>query len=121
MKYVMAWTSRLGGSGKENEDGVERALQLFSKWQPPAGTTFHQFVGRVDGEGGFAVVETDNPAELLDGTSKFAPFNIFQIYPVVDMNDVGADGAGWRGVQGVDQLKTAIPRRGRSWWAATSL
>ena len=87
MKYVMAWPSRLGGSGKENEDGVQRALQLFSKWQPPAGSTFHQFVGRVDGEGGFAVVETDNPAELLDGTSKFAPFNIFQIYPVVDMND----------------------------------
>lgn len=87
MKYVMAWTSRLGGSGKENEDGVQRALQLFSKWQPPAGSTFHQFVGRIDGEGGFAVVETDDPAELLDGTSKFAPFNLFQIYPVVDMND----------------------------------
>jgi hypothetical protein len=87
MKYVMAWTTRLGGSGKENEAGVQRALQLFSKWQPPDGSTFHQFVGRLDGEGGFAVVETDNPAELLDGTSKFAPFNLFQIYPVVDMND----------------------------------
>ena len=42
---------------------------------------------RLDGEGGFAVVEADNPAELLDGTGKFAPFNVFQIYPVVDMND----------------------------------
>lgn len=87
MKYVMAWTSRLGGSGKENEAGVRRALQLFSKWQPPDGSTFHQFVGRIDGEGGFAVVETDDPAELLDGTSKFAPFNLFQLYPVVDMAD----------------------------------
>jgi hypothetical protein len=85
MKYVMAWTSRLGGSGKENEDGVRRALELFSKWQPPAGTTFHQFVGRLDAEGGFAVVETDNAAELLDGTGKFAPFNVFHIYPVVDI------------------------------------
>ena len=87
MKYVMVWTGRLSGSGKENEEGVRRALALFSKWQPPAGTTFHQFVGRLDGEGGFAVVETDNPAELLDGTSKFAPYNQFQIHPVVDMND----------------------------------
>jgi hypothetical protein len=52
MKYVMAWTNRLGGSGKENEEAVERALELFSKWQPPAGTTFHQFVGRLDAEGG---------------------------------------------------------------------
>ena len=87
MKYVMAWSSRLGGSGKENEEGARRALELFSKWQPPAGSTFHQFVGRLDGEGGFAVVETDSPAEILDGTSKFAPFNVFQLYPVVDMND----------------------------------
>jgi hypothetical protein len=31
MKYVMAWTNRLGGTGKENEDTVRRALQLFSK------------------------------------------------------------------------------------------
>ena len=87
MKYVMAWTSRLGGSGKENEEGVARALELFSKWQPAAGTTFHQFVGRLDAEGGYAVVETDNPTELLDSTAKFAPFNVFEIHPVVDMND----------------------------------
>jgi hypothetical protein len=44
-------------------------------------------VGRVDAEGGFAVVETDNPAELLNDTAKFAPYNVFQIYPVVDISD----------------------------------
>jgi hypothetical protein len=33
------------------------------------------------------VVKTDNPAELLDSTGKFAPFNSFQIYPVVDINE----------------------------------
>src|SRR6476620_3884947 len=78
MKYAMTWTNRLGGSGKDNEDAARRALELFSKWQPAAGTTFHQFVGRVDGEGGFAIVETDNPTELLTETLKFAPFNVFQ-------------------------------------------
>jgi hypothetical protein len=87
MKYVMAWTSRLSGSGKENEDGVRRALAVFSQWQPPAGTTFHQFVGRLDAEGGFAVVETDDPTELAAATAKFAPFNVFQIYPVVDISE----------------------------------
>ena len=86
MKYAMTWTSRLGGSGKDNEVALHRALELFSKWQPPAGTTFHQFVGRVDGEGGYAIVETDNPAELLTETLKFVPFNAFQINPVVDMD-----------------------------------
>ncbi len=87
MKYVMTWTSRLGGSGKDNEESTQRALEVFAKWQPAAGTTFHQFVGRLDAEGGFAVVETDNPAELLDATAKFAPYNIFQVYPVVDINE----------------------------------
>jgi len=87
MKYVMTWTTRLGGSVSDNEASVRRGLALFSKWQPPAGTTFHQFVGRVDGAGGFAVVETDNPAELLDGVSKFAVLNEFQIHPVVDMTE----------------------------------
>jgi len=86
MKYAMTWTSRLGASGKDNEEAVRRGLELFSKWQPPAGTTFHQFVGRLDGEGGYAIVETDNPTELLTETLKFAPFNSFQIHPVVDMD-----------------------------------
>ncbi|MCV7060582.1 DUF3303 domain-containing protein [Mycolicibacterium vaccae] len=86
MKYAMTWTSRLGAAGKDNEEALRRALELFSKWQPPAGTTFHQFVGRVDGEGGFAIVETDNGTELLAETMKFSPFNSFQIHPVVDMD-----------------------------------
>lgn len=87
MKYAMTWTTRPGGSGKDNEDSQRRALELFAKWQPAKGTTFHQFVGRLDGEGGFAIVETDNPQDMLADTAKFAPFNVFQIYPVVDMNE----------------------------------
>ncbi|MDT5058518.1 MAG: hypothetical protein QOI79_143 [Mycobacterium sp.] len=51
MKYVLSWTNCLTGSSKENEEGAKRALELFSKWQPPAGVTFLQFVGRLDGEG----------------------------------------------------------------------
>lgn len=87
MKYVMAWTTRLNGSEQENEESARRGVAMFSKWQTPASTTFHQFVGRLDGSGGFAVVETDNPADLLDGVSKFASLNEFQIHPVVDVAD----------------------------------
>jgi hypothetical protein len=87
MKYVMTWTPRMGGSAEENEAAARRGLELFSKWQQPASSTFHQFVGRVDAGGGFAVVETDNPADLLDGTAKFATLNEFQLYPVVDVAD----------------------------------
>lgn len=85
MKYVLSWTNRLGGSSKENEESAKRVLDLFFKWQPPAGVTFHQFVGRLDGEGAFAVVETDNPNDILDATAKFGPLKVFSIYPVVDM------------------------------------
>jgi Protein of unknown function (DUF3303) len=87
MKYVMAWTSRLNGSEKENEEAARRGVELFSKWQQPESTTFHQFVGRLDGRGGFAFIETDNPADVLDGASKFGPLNEFQLFPVVDVPD----------------------------------
>jgi hypothetical protein len=36
--------------------------------------------------GGFAVVETDNPSDLTDVTSKFAFLADYQIYPVVDID-----------------------------------
>jgi Protein of unknown function (DUF3303) len=87
MKYVMAWRPRLNGSAEDNEAAVRRGVELFSKWQQPAGTTFHQFVGRVDGAGGFAVVETDTVDDLLEGTGKFGPLNEFELYPVVDIAD----------------------------------
>jgi hypothetical protein len=47
--------------------------------------TYHQFVGRLDGGGGFSVVETDNPMDLADATSKFGFIADYQIYPVVDI------------------------------------
>jgi hypothetical protein len=87
MKYVMTWTPRLNGSAEENDAAARRGLDLFSKWQPPASSTFHAFVARLDGRGGFAVVETDNPADLLDGTSKFGTLNEFELHPVVDMDE----------------------------------
>lgn len=41
------------------------------KWSPPSDETFHQFLGRLDSTGGFAVVETDNPDSLAEAPSKF--------------------------------------------------
>ena len=43
--------------------------------------TIHQLVSRADGSGGFAVVETDNSADLIGTTSKFTPFADYLIYP----------------------------------------
>ncbi|MEU2257976.1 DUF3303 family protein [Nocardia xishanensis] len=84
MKYVVSWTYRWNSSASENEASMQRALDVFANWKPSAGMTFHQFVGRLDGRGGFAVVETDNPMELADGPSKFGFFADYEIYPVVE-------------------------------------
>jgi hypothetical protein len=84
MKYHVSWTFRLGGSASENEAAAKRVLALYSKWTPPEGTTYHQFLGRADGNGGYAVIETDNPTELAD-VATFAPFAEWQIQPVLDV------------------------------------
>ncbi len=85
MKYLMTYTFRLNGSAAENERSIKRGLEVFSKWTPPQSATFHQWVSRVDGNGGCAIVETDNVADLLDGVAKFAYINQFELYPVVDI------------------------------------
>ena len=87
MKFVVAWTERAGGSAAENEAGAARVLEVFSKWSPPSDQTFHQFVVRADGRGGFAVVETDNLAGVALTNFKFDPFLEFAVYPVLDVQE----------------------------------
>lgn len=87
MKYVVAWKPRAGGSAAENEASAARALEITSKWTPSPSTTIQQFVLRVDGEGGFAVVESDNPADIAATTFKFTPVYEYALYPVVDVDE----------------------------------
>jgi hypothetical protein len=86
MKYVVSWTPRQG-LGADNEAAARRSLEVFSKWSPSAGATFHQFLARLDDEGGFSVVETDDPRLVLGDTTKFAPWFEFHVYPVMDIQD----------------------------------
>lgn len=85
MKYVVAWKARASGSAQENEAGVARSLQVFGSWTAPSDSNFLQFLTRLDGEGGFAVVETDNPVSVLDGPAKFGPYFEFSVYPCMDI------------------------------------
>jgi hypothetical protein len=84
MKFVIAWTTRPGGSAQDYEAAVPRVLEVLSKWSPPSNQTFHQFLERADGRGGFAVVETDDLAGLALGHQKFSPWLEFSLYPVLD-------------------------------------
>jgi hypothetical protein len=56
------------------------------------GTTFLQFLGRIDGPGGFAVVETDDPARLAQTTAIFSAFFDMTVYPVLDIEEAARIG-----------------------------
>jgi len=94
-KFLVSWKVRSGGTAQQNHDDTKKLLDTFAKWQAPADQNFLQFLGRIDGEGGYAVVETDNPSGLADAPSKFGTWLEFEIVPVVDiMDDVAAIAAG---------------------------
>ena len=87
MKFVVSWKVRSGASSEGNEAAAARVLEIFGKWTPPSDETFHQFLGRLDGQGGFAVVETDNPQSLAEAPAKFGPYLEFDIFPVQDITE----------------------------------
>lgn len=86
-KYLMSWKTRAAGTAQQNHDDGKAILAAFAKWQIPTDQNYKEFLSRVDGEGGFAVIETDNQAGLLDGVSKFTTWLEFDIVPVVDIMD----------------------------------
>jgi hypothetical protein len=49
-------------------------------------------LGRIDGPGGFAVVETDDPALLARDTAIFSTFFDMTVYPVLDVQDAARIG-----------------------------
>lgn len=87
MKFLVSWTFNNSGSVAEAEADAKRGLQLFGKWSPPEGLKLTEFVARVDGRGGYVIAETDNPALLADGPSKFGVLNTFEVIPVMDIMD----------------------------------
>jgi hypothetical protein len=89
MKYVVTWWERPGGSAADYEQAQKRVLGLFQRWQMPEAVTFHQFLVRVGEFGGYAVVETDDPAALQTLTTAFAVFQ-FRVEPVLDVMDAVA-------------------------------
>jgi len=88
MKYVVTWETRESTS----EEQQTRGLAVFGSWSPSEGTDFQQFLGRVDGRGGFAVVETDDPALVAKDMATFGPFFTFNVYPVLEIQQTASIG-----------------------------
>lgn len=97
-KYVLRWEERPGAGPTEYEAAQTRILDVFRQWQAPKGLTFHQFVVRVGDWGGYAVIETDNIAEIHLLTTALAAFT-FRLEPVIDVMDAVAvelEAMAWR-------------------------
>jgi hypothetical protein len=82
VKYLMTWRPR-----RWSEDDISRRRELFKRWRPPEGLVFHQFVTRLDGDGGYAIVESDRPEPVLDAPARFCPWFEFSLVPVMDILD----------------------------------
>ena len=83
MKYVITWTPR----ANTTEDSLARSLQVFGKWTPSEGADFKEFLGRVDGQGGFAIVETEDPRLIARDAAMFSPWFDFAVHPVLEIAD----------------------------------
>ena len=98
MKYVMTWWERPGGSAADHEAAQKRILDIFQKWEIPETITFHQFLVRVGEFGGYAVLETDDLAEVEKATTIYAGFQ-FRVEPVLNVEEAAAaetEGIAWR-------------------------
>lgn len=86
MKYVVTWEAR----PSVTEQDFGRSLQVFSKWAPSEGVNYKEFLGRVDGGGGYAVVETDDAALIAKDTNPFGVWFDFRVIPVLEIGDATA-------------------------------
>ena len=101
MKYLVTWRERPSGSAADYEQAQQRVLDIFGRWEMPKSLIFHQFLVRVGEFGGYAVVETDEPADLQRLSTAFAVFQ-FRVEPVLDVMDAVAaesEAIAWRDQQ----------------------
>jgi hypothetical protein len=84
MKYVVTWVVR----PNITEESIARSLEVFGKWTPTG--AFSEFLGRVDGEGGFAVVEADDPAVIAKDVAPFVTWFEIAVHPVLEIADTTA-------------------------------
>lgn len=77
----------------QTEESERRSLEVFQRWQPPAGADFQGFYGFADSSGGVAIVEVDSAATLARTTAPWAPWLAFQVTPIVPIEEATAIGS----------------------------
>ena len=73
-----------------SEEGAKRSLDVFSKWQPPAGAEFKGFYAFADNSGGVALIEVDSLTTLAKATAPFVPWLRFAATPIIPIEESAA-------------------------------
>jgi len=85
MKYMIEYTIRNTGLSDEqnfaNHDGL---LKAFSKWKPETGLNVQAFVADLS-NGGYVLVEADDPKVVASFVNKFVFWNEVRVNPVYDV------------------------------------
>jgi hypothetical protein len=88
LKYIIEYTVRTGGlTYDQNFAGSGALLTAFSKWKPEDGLTVHAFVSNLAGNGGYILVETNDPKVVVAFVSKYTFWNDANVVPVVDIGE----------------------------------
>jgi len=86
MKYMITWNERSQGSALEYERAQQRILDVFRKWERPAGFKIELFMIRVGDWGGYMLAACDDPVEVHKLCSTLPAFE-FQVRPVIPIEE----------------------------------
>jgi hypothetical protein len=88
MKYMIEYTIRSAGlTHDEGFAGSDALLTAFGKWKPEDGLTVHAFVGNLAGNGGYALVDANDPKVIVAFVSKFSFWNDVKVVPVIEVSE----------------------------------
>ena len=88
MKYMVEYTIRHAGkTNEESRHDTSTLTTAFSKWKPDEGLKIHAFVSKLDANGGYILLEADDPKIVAAFSAKFAAWNDSTIIPVMEVAD----------------------------------
>ena len=87
MKYMIEYAIRTAGlTHDQNLANQDALLKAFGTWKPETGLTVHAFVANMN-NGGYVLVEADDPSVVASFVSKFFAWNEIDVVPVVDITE----------------------------------
>jgi hypothetical protein len=82
-----------------DEEAEQRSLTLFEQWEAPEGAHFVGFYANVGGDGGVAIIDSDDAAALARTIAPWTPFFEFSVTPIIPIEEsaaIGGEAVAWR-------------------------